>query len=81
MIINYRVEEVIIAIESNEQDAIEQIINKIEKTFVIIKAVPSMYDILIGRVKMSVIYGTPLIQISHELIHAWQANLKKPSIC
>jgi len=77
VIINYRVEEVIIAIESNEQDAIEQIINKIEKTFVIIKAVPSMYDILIGRVKMSVIYGTPLIQISHELIPAWQANLKK----
>ena len=77
VIINYLVEEVIIAIESNEQDAIEQIINKIEKTFVIIKAVPSMYDILIGRVKMSVIYGTPLIQISHELIPAWQANLKK----
>jgi exopolysaccharide biosynthesis polyprenyl glycosylphosphotransferase len=74
---NHQVEEVIIAIESNEQDAIEQIINKLEKNFVIIKAVPSMYDILIGRVKMSVIYGTPLIQISHELIPAWQANLKQ----
>jgi len=35
-----------------------------------------MYDILTGRVRMSSILGTPLIQISHQLMPAWQENVK-----
>ena len=35
-----------------------------------------MYDILTGRVRMSSILGTPLIQISHQLMPAWQENIK-----
>ena len=45
-------------------------------TNVLIKAIPSMYDILTGRVRMSSILGTPLIQISHQLMPAWQENVK-----
>jgi len=36
-----------------------------------------MYDILTGMVKMSSIIGTPLIQISHDLMPAWEENLKR----
>lgn len=36
-----------------------------------------MYDILTGMVKMSSIIGTPLIQISHDLMPAWEANMKR----
>ncbi len=70
------IEEVIIAIESTEHDRINRIINKLIDTNVLIKAIPSMYDILTGRVRMSSILGTPLIQISHQLMPAWQENLK-----
>jgi exopolysaccharide biosynthesis polyprenyl glycosylphosphotransferase len=70
------VEEVIIAIESTEHADIERILNLLIDTNVIIKAIPSMYDILTGKVRMSTIFGTPLIQISHQLMPAWQENLK-----
>jgi exopolysaccharide biosynthesis polyprenyl glycosylphosphotransferase len=70
------IEEVIIAIESTEHDRINRIINKLIDTNVLIKAIPSMYDILTGRVRMSSILGTPLIQISHQLMPAWQENVK-----
>lgn len=36
-----------------------------------------MYDILTGMVKMSSIIGTPLIQISHDLMPAWEENMKR----
>ncbi len=72
----YKIEEVIIAIESTEHDRINRIINKLIDTNVLIKAIPSMYDILTGRVRMSSILGTPLIQISHQLMPAWQENVK-----
>jgi exopolysaccharide biosynthesis polyprenyl glycosylphosphotransferase len=36
-----------------------------------------MYDILTGMVKMSSIIGTPLIEISHDLMPAWEENLKR----
>ncbi|MBN1143105.1 MAG: sugar transferase [Bacteroidales bacterium] len=70
------VEEVIIAIENVEHDMINLIINKLINANVVIKAIPSMYDILTGRVRMSSILGTPLISVSHNLMPAWQENMK-----
>ena len=72
----HKVEEVIIAIDSSEHDKIGRIINNLIDSNVVIKAIPSMYDILTGKVRMSTIFGTPLIQISHQLMPAWQENLK-----
>jgi exopolysaccharide biosynthesis polyprenyl glycosylphosphotransferase len=71
-----KVEEVIIAIEYSEHDMINFIINKLINANVVIKAIPSMYDILTGRVRMSSILGTPLISVSHNLMPAWQENMK-----
>jgi exopolysaccharide biosynthesis polyprenyl glycosylphosphotransferase len=70
------VEEVIIAIETSEHDMINRIINKLIDANVVIKAIPSMYDILTGRVRMSSILGTPLISVSHNLMPVWQENFK-----
>lgn len=72
----HKVEEVIIAIDSSEHDKIGRIINNLIDSNVVIKATPSMYDILTGKVRMSTIFGVPLIQISHRLMPAWQENLK-----
>ncbi len=71
-----KVDEVIIAIESSEHDRIGNIINKLIDTNVVIYAIPSMYDILTGRVSMSAILGIPLIQISHKILPAFQENIK-----
>jgi exopolysaccharide biosynthesis polyprenyl glycosylphosphotransferase len=72
-----KVAEVIIAIESSEHELLKKIINKLEYRKVTIKVIPDMYDILTGMVKMSSIIGTPLIQISHDLMPAWEENLKR----
>jgi len=71
------IEEVIIAIETKEQDKIEDIINKIDGLKVNVKIIPTMYDVLTGKVRMSSLYGEPLIQISQELLPDWEANLKR----
>jgi len=77
LIVEHKVEEVIIAIGPDEHDKIGRIINILANCKVIIKAIPDMYDILTGKVKMNQIYGYPLIQISYELMPAWQENLKQ----
>ncbi len=74
---NYQVQEVIIALETSEHEEITQIINRLGLCDVVIKAIPSMDDILSGKVKMTQLFGTPLIQISHELMPVWQENIKQ----
>ena len=71
-----RVEEVIIALEPSEHKEIGDIINKLSLLDVRITAIPSMTDILSGRVKSTTIFETPLLEVSHELMPVWQANLK-----
>lgn len=73
----YQVEEIIIALESTEHKEIERIINFLDDKNVIIKVIASMYDILTGKVKMTHIYSTPLIQISHNLMPVWQQRTKQ----
>jgi exopolysaccharide biosynthesis polyprenyl glycosylphosphotransferase len=73
----YNIEEVIIALEASEHNEISKIINRLGTCNVIIKAIPSMYDILTGKVKMTQLFGTPLIQISHDLMPVWQLNVKQ----
>jgi len=72
-----KIEEVIIAIEGNEHNTIEAIIGKLEYSDVTIKAIPSLHDILTGRVEHTAIFGTPLLEISNRLMPVWQANLKQ----
>jgi exopolysaccharide biosynthesis polyprenyl glycosylphosphotransferase len=71
------IEEVIIAIESSEHENIGRIINDLEDTDVIIKIIPDMYDILSGTVKMTSIFGSPLIIINPMLMPIWQQSLKR----
>ena len=73
----YKVEEVIIALDSSKHAYIEKILNKLQHTDVIIKAIPSLFDMLKGKVRISFFLGTPLIIVSHEIMPAWQQNIKK----
>lgn len=71
------VEEVIIAIESFEHENIGKIVNELDNENIIIKVIPDMYDILSGSVKMSSIFGAPLIQISREIMPSWEQSVKR----
>lgn len=73
---NY-IEEVIIALDTSEHEAISNIINTLGECNVRIKAVPDIHDIVTGKVKITTIFGTPLIQISQALLPVWQENLKR----
>jgi exopolysaccharide biosynthesis polyprenyl glycosylphosphotransferase len=72
-----RIEEVILAVETSEHHLINNIINTLEDTGASIKIVPDMYDIVTGTVKMNYIFGTALIEVTPEIMPAWQKNLKR----
>jgi exopolysaccharide biosynthesis polyprenyl glycosylphosphotransferase len=72
-----QIEEVIIAIESSEHENIGNILNELEDSNVIIKIIPDMYDILSGSVKMTGIFGAPLIEIHPYLMPVWQQYVKR----
>jgi len=71
------IEEVIIAIESFEHREIGKIITELDYQGIIIKVIPDMYDILSGSVKMTSIFGAPLIEISREIMPPWEQSVKR----
>lgn len=77
IITEYGIEEVIIAIDKTERSFVEQIISLLEDTHVVIKITPDLKDFLLGSVKMTSIFHAPLIQISPELMPAWQFHIKR----
>lgn len=77
IISKYKIEEVIIAIESFEHENIGKIVNELDYRGLIIKVIPNMYDILSGSVKMTSIFGAPLIEISREIMPTWEQSVKR----
>ena len=77
LINQHNIEDIIIAVESTEHHKIEEIIDIFEGTDVYIKMLPDMCDIISGKVKMSTIFGTALIEIKHDLMPTWHWFLKR----
>jgi exopolysaccharide biosynthesis polyprenyl glycosylphosphotransferase len=77
IIIDHQVEEVIIAMEPSEHEKIGDIINRLSLLDVRISAIPSITDILIGKVKSTTIFGTPLLEVNQDVMPAWQQNVKQ----
>jgi exopolysaccharide biosynthesis polyprenyl glycosylphosphotransferase len=71
------VEEVIIALETEEHEYLKQMVNELSDLGLVIKIIPDMYDILSGQVKMNSIFGTPLIEIKNKIIPDWQVAVKR----
>lgn len=77
VITEYKIEEVIIALESSEHKSLQLILNQLDGHNVIVKVIPDVYDILAGSVRMDSIYGTPLIQVTQDIIKPWQVVTKR----
>lgn len=76
-IIKQEIEEVIIAVESSEHENINKIINDLSDLNVRIKVIPDMYNILMGSVKMTAIFGALLIEVNPEIMPPWQKSTKR----
>ncbi len=69
--------EVILATEKHEDGLVQKIINELHEHEVVVKATPDLYDILSGSVRMTAIFGTPLIEISPVVMPEWQQIIKR----
>ena len=73
------IEEVIIAIETSEHNLLREILTTLfdsgEK--VLVKIIPDMYDIMLGTVQMTQVYGAVLIEIKQDLMPRWQRLFKR----
>lgn len=74
---SYDVEEVILALDPDEQHLARDIITEFEDIPVVIKIIPDLRDILLGSVKMTSIFHTPLIVIYPDLMPTWQMVMKR----
>jgi exopolysaccharide biosynthesis polyprenyl glycosylphosphotransferase len=73
----YKIEEIIIAIERSETDTITSIITDLEMHDVVIKIIPLFQDYIFGNVRTSGIFQTPLVEISPDLMPIWQITVKR----
>ncbi len=75
----YRIEEVIIAIETSEHNRLREILNVLFDfdDRIMVKIIPDMYDIMLGLVKMNSVYGAVLIEIQRDLMPRWQRLVKR----
>ena len=71
------IEEVLIAIESNEHGKINSILNALENEDVFVKILPDLHNILTGMVRMDNILGAVLLEVNLEIMPAWQKATKR----
>ncbi len=71
------VDEVIIAIESEDRKKINKILDALVNYNVVTKITPGMTEILSGAVRMSHVVGAILIEINPQILPVWQHVLKR----
>lgn len=74
-----RIEEVLIAIETNEHNQLKGILDHLYEfgDRILVKIIPDMYDILLGSVRMTHVFGAALIEIRQTRLAPWQAVTKR----
>lgn len=76
IIVNHRIEEIIIALESKDDQVRLQTVYALLKYNLPIKITPLKFDILSGTIRMNTIYATPLVDVSSIKMEEWQKNVK-----
>lgn len=71
------IEEVIVALEKNDDALFESLIARLSEYNVSIKKVATTLDIVSGSVKTSNVLGATLVDINTELMAGWQLNIKR----
>ena len=71
------IEDVIIAIESNEHEILSKLIASIHGKGIKIKIIPDMYDFLSGSLKLNNLFGALLLEIPSDEMPPWQNSIKR----
>lgn len=71
------VNEVIIGYKAFDRNKYHHIISDLHAKDVIIKALPDMEDFIMGSVRYTSVYGTPLVEITPVRMPVWQRNIKR----
>ncbi|MDZ7635506.1 MAG: sugar transferase [Bacteroidales bacterium] len=74
---SHDIDEVILAMEEGEYHVVESIVNTICYRDVLVKAVPSMRQVIAGHVEAGPIYATPLLRVSYREMPHWQQMIKQ----
>ncbi len=74
---NNDIDEAILALEESEYHIVETIVNTICYRDVLVKAVPSMRQVIAGHVEAGPIYATPLLRVSYREMPHWQQMIKQ----
>jgi len=76
---DHNIEDVILAPDSEQNLAIEKLLNQLYdfRDSVNVKIIPSLYDSLIGKVKMNHINGGGLIEIDQDMMPGYEKILKR----
>ncbi|RMF23104.1 MAG: sugar transferase [Bacteroidetes bacterium] len=74
-----QVEEVIVALEPRERERLRKVLRRLFdlEDRVVVKIIPDMYDILLGKVKMNQVHEAALIEIKRELMPTWERLTKR----
>ncbi|MFK7969778.1 MAG: sugar transferase [Bacteroidia bacterium] len=76
-IVSRRIEEVIIALEPGEVNRISEVIDICQQAHCKIKVVPSVYDYIMGSVKVNHILGAPLVEVFPQIMKQWEVVAKR----
>ena len=77
IIIENNIEEVILASDSMSFEEVKNMLSILYRHDVYIKATPGVAEKLIGTAKLNPIYGTPFMEVAHELMPPFEENLKR----
>jgi len=77
MIDEGNIKEVLIALGSNEHEALLDVLVRASKSNAGLKIEPGLYDIISGQARTREIYGFPLIDINPVLLRPWEEAAKR----
>lgn len=77
LIREHHIKEVIVAVESSDHKHLSEVMSVLLDFDVDVSIIPDTFDLLSGSVKMTGIYGVPLVRINRELMPTWQMSLKR----
>jgi exopolysaccharide biosynthesis polyprenyl glycosylphosphotransferase len=77
LIEEHHIEEIILSVESADHKELESILAITENFNVAVNIIPDTFNILSGQVKMSSVFGIPLIRLNSELMPSWQFSIKR----
>jgi exopolysaccharide biosynthesis polyprenyl glycosylphosphotransferase len=74
---NYKIEDIIIAIESSEHELLSPLIAQIHGKGIKIKIIPDMYDFLSGSLRLNNLFGALLLELPSDEMSPWQNSIKR----